>query len=712
MIVSVAVDVRAHTLFDYEADGPPGSLIGRRVRVPFRSKSEAGLVMEEKLSSDLPASKIRKVAEVYQDMPPLQPHMLDLIRFCAGYYHAPPGVAAATALPALFRRPSHTRLAQGWRLASDAAPAGKKAQEVIAFLQDGKCETAEVIKQNTGAGPSVLQRLRKSGVIERAYPLPPVADVPADKLPDLTPGQQAALDKASVGEQAYTPHLLFGETGSGKTEVYMRLADRALQQGGRALILTPEIHLTPQLEESFARRFPGRRVCVMHSALTDGERARRWLQSRMGMADIVLGTRSAVFAPQPDLRLIVVDEEHDDSYKQEEGLLFSARDVAVWRAKREKAALVCGSGTPALESYLNAQRKRYVLLRMASPARAGSKVDVALAEESGPLFHGMSQQFLDELGEALSTGGQALVFINRRGYSRALACRSCDWAAECDDCDCRMTWHKRRGRLICHRCGSSGPPPPACPECGTPLVPEGAGTQRIEEALNARFKPLSALRLDSDSLEQRGSFAALREKISSGEARLLVGTKIVGKGHNFPHLSFIGILNADAGLYSSDFRAEERLLMLLRQVIGRGTRNRRGCRVLVQTAKPDHPFYADLMSDDLDKCWKRLLLQRKRHNFPPFAHCALLRASALALPALAEFCKNARRQAMGVRPSDVTVWDAVPALAAKVAKRHQWQILVQSGRRSSLHRFLAAWRDRLPAAGKVRWSFDVDPIQI
>ncbi len=709
MIVSVAVNVRAFQLFDYAA--PAKGLLGRRVRVSFRNKTAMGIVMEERKTSAAPANiKIKPLLEVDEVMPPLPAAVLDLIRFCADYYHAPIGVAAAAAIPAVFRRSSKTVLANGYAAVDDNPPSDENARKVWTFLRQNGCQTAAIIHLETGVEEPALRRMCKKGALTRGHYWPPSAAVSPTPPPVLTDDQKNAVEAVKMND-GYAPYLLFGDTGAGKTEVYLQLAQKALAAGGQALVLTPEIHLTPQLESSFAERFPDKRLCVMHSALTDGERARRWLMAREGAADVVLGTRSAVFAPLPDLRLIVVDEEHDDSYKQGEGLLFSARDVAVWRARREKTTLVCGSATPSLESYENARRRRYHLLRMNARARQGH-LKAALAPETGALFHGMSQQFLGELSETLSAGGQALVFINRRGYSPMLACRRCEWAAACEACESRMTWHMRRGQLLCHRCGNTKVPPPTCAACGGPLAAKGAGTQRIEEALNARFAPLKAIRLDGDSLSRRDSFAELRKQIVSGEARLLVGTQIVAKGHDFPKLSFIGVLNADAGLWSADFRAEERLLMLLRQVIGRGTRNTGTCRVLIQTAYPDHPFYRDLLADDLRQCWKRLSEERRRMALPPFSHCALLRASSPSESQLRKFFSAARNNAGKCAPNEVRFFDPVPSPVAKVAGRFRWQLMAQSASRARLHQFLTEWRDSIVTVSGVRWSIDVDPSQI
>ena len=716
MIVAAAIDAPVHSLFEYRAADGGASLVGRRVGVMFGGRKAVGVVLEERERPSLPPEKIKPLLEVYDDMPPLPDSALALVRFCAAYYHAPIGVACAAMLPALFRRPSLAKTPSGYRLTESGEgipPRRTAARRVAAWLRDRGVQPAAAVREGANVSAAVLRTMLAEGWIARGAYLPPSPSSKEENEtpPELTSAQKEAL--AVCEKESELPCLLFGDTGAGKTEIYLRLAQKALTAGGQALILTPEIHLTPQLESSFVRRLPGRRVCVLHSGLTDSERAHRWLLALRGEADVVLGTRLAVFTPMPKLKFIAVDEEHDDSYKQEEGLLFSARDVAVWRAREQKAALVCGSATPSLESYENARRGRYRLARMRTRAAPGA-MQIDIAAETDSNYHGMSPPFLDALADVLRKEKQALVFVNRRGYSPGLCCRRCGWTAMCDGCDARMAWHRRLDKILCHRCGRSLFAPPKCKLCGGEMGAAGVGTQRIEEALNARFAPLKALRLDGDSLTGRDSFAALRRRIASGEERLLVGTQIIAKGHNFPKLSFIGILNSDAGLLSADFRAEERLLTLLRQVIGRGTRNPNGCRALIQTAQPEHPFYKELLADKPEECWRRLAKERQAAKWPPFSHCALLRASAAEEKKLRKFFAAAKKSADSIAAaagSEVTVYAPAPSPVAKVARRIRWQLLAQSARRPPLHQFLSEWRQTLPR-GQVRWSIDVDPAMI
>ena len=716
MIVSVAIDIPAFQLFDYIA--PSGeSLLGRRVRVNFKGKEVIGLVMEEGEESRAPSSKLKKVEEVLADLQPLPPAFLALAVFCSQYYMMPPGEVVAAMLPKVFRTVGSVRVPAGYQLVNtDMAHHRHRStvpKRVCEFLRDGECKTAKDIKAATGAGIAVLRRMLEDGVLERDYYWQPekTDDEEPEQPLHLTKAQQQAIAEIELNAD-YKPYLLFGDTGAGKTEVYLQLVEKTLAAGGQALVLTPEIHLTPQLEKSFVRRFSGRRICVLHSGLGDNERARNWMMALEGVADVVLGTRLAVFAPMPKLKLIVVDEEHDDSYKQEEGVIFSARDVAVWRAHYENIPLVCGSATPSLESFWNARRNKYTMIRMNARPRTG-RVDVSLVAEEGALFHGMTQRFVSELAGTLAYNRQALVFINRRGYAPVYKCTKCEWLEKCRACESFMTYHKQQDKLMCHRCGSARPARPRCSVCEGKMAPLGFGTQRVEEALKERFAPIVPLRLDSDAMAGRDKFQEARQRIVSGEAKLLIGTQIVAKGHNFPHLSFIGVLNADAGLWSADFRAEERLRMLLSQVIGRGTRNQNGCKVLIQTSNPMHPFYRELMSDDLESCWQRLSKERRRAKLPPFAFCALLRASSPVDAKLRGFFSKAHAAAERCKNIDVQMYDAVPSPMPKLANRWRWQMLAQSENRASLHKFLVEWREKIPpSGGDVRWHIDVDPVVI
>lgn len=708
----VAFNVRGQGLFDYHL--PPGAakdIVGRRVLAPLGRRRAVGIVMETAARSGIAAEKIKTLEHIYQDMPPLPPAILQLCRFCADYYHHPIGIAVFAALPAFFRRANTYTPPAGYRLAtgSPAPPLAGSAAAVHALLQQGATTVADI--RQTVANPyHALKKLQQLGLIERCH----VWDAPAAGAPAAAPAasrqQQQALDALQL-DSGFAPHLLFGATGSGKSEVYLRAAARVLQQGRQVLLLTPEIHLTPQLESHLRRRFPAQRIAVLHSSLADGERTRNWLMARAGEAGIVLGTRLAVFAPMPALGLIVVDEEHDDSFKQEEGgLIFSARNAAVWRAKNEGIPFIAGSATPALESMHNAQQGGWRLLPMTRRV-SGAPPRLEIISEGGNLYHGMESEFVRQLSGELAEGRQCLVFINRRGYAPTLLCRQCSRKHACHRCSSGMTVHRRRHVLCCHLCGHTVPLPAACAHCGGPVAPLGSGTQRIEEALKRLFPDARALRIDRDAASGGSPFAAAREDIESGRIQLLIGTQLIAKGHNLPALSLIGILNADAALAASDLRAEERLFALLSQVSGRGTRNPRGCRVLVQTALPEHPFYRELQHDDVNSCWQRLLAMRRQSGMPPFAHLALLRGRdknpARLKKSAGQIVAAARAQAHG---GGVQVFDAVAPPVEKVSGWHRLQILLYARRRRPLQDFLRRFVPQLPAGGG--WLVDVDPLSV
>ena len=505
----------------------------------------------------------------------------------------------------------------------------------------------------------------------------------------------------------FAPHLLFGATGSGKSELYMHAAEQVLAQGKQVLLLTPEIHLTPALESLLRRRFPARTIAVLHSRLTEGERARRWLMAHLGEADIVLGTRLATFTPMPRLGLIVVDEEHDDSFKQEEGgLLFSARDLAVWRAKQANIPYIAGSATPSLESTHNAQRGRWKLLPLPQRIHTAPP-SIHIVEEGPDTYHGMGAVFVRHLKQALAGGEQCLIFINRRGYAPALFCRQCHQSKKCDRCSSAMTVHRRRDILACHLCGATAPLRTTCAQCGGALTAAGSGTQRVEEALARLFPQVAALRIDSDA---SGTLHGNAEAIQSGAVQLLVGTQLIAKGHDFPKLSFIGILNADAALAAADLRAEERLFALLSQVVGRGTRNPAGCRALVQTRHPTHPFYRELQRDDVHACWQRLLAERRSAQMPPFAHLAVLRGKDKNCKRLETFMHNAVAEARRRAPRGVQVFDAVAPPVEKINHWHRRQMLMHARQRAPLQQFLRVYVGTLPAGAN--WTVEVDPLTV
>ncbi len=533
-------------------------------------------------------------------------------------------------------------------------------------------------------------------------------------VPELTAEQRHAVEEVSATFGTFSPWLLDGITGSGKTEVYFRLIEAAIARRAQTLLMVPEINLTPQLEARFLQRFPGMRLVSLHSGLSDGERCQRWLAAFAGDAQVVLGTRLSVFTPLPRLGLVIVDEEHDSSFKQQEGLRYSARDVAVFIARQRGVPIVLGSATPALESYHNALTGRFGHLHLSTrPAASPPQIRLIELRAAGQT-HGMSEPLLQAIRERLARGEQSLVFLNRRGFAPALVCRACGWAAQCSRCTARLVWHLRSARLRCHYCGHQEYLPPACPGCGNQdLKGLGQGTQRLEQALAGIFPDARILRIDRDSTRRKQSWQAMREDIHAERVDILVGTQMLAKGHDFPKLTLVAVVNPDSALFSADFRAAEKLFQQLMQVAGRAGRADLPGEALIQTQFPSHPLYQALQRHDYRIFADELLAERKRSGFPPFVHQALLRAEALSERAVMDFMAQAIRCA-AAHDGAVTLYDPVPAAIARIAGHHRAHLLVQSSSRGALQRFLSIWFAALTQnkSGRVRWSIDVDPIEL
>jgi primosomal protein N' (replication factor Y) len=660
-IVRVALDVPVARLFDYRAPEATSADLGCRVLVPFNRKRAVGVIVELAQSTAIPAERLKEVVRILRDMPPLAPEDLRLLRFASDYYHHPIG-------------------------------------EVV-----------------LGALPTRLRRVRERGRvrIETEAPGKTTAGGEATAAPLLTAEQAQAVSEIRAHMGTFRAFLLLGVTGSGKTEVYFHAIAAALNAGRQALVLVPEIALTPQLEALIQGRFPDTPAVSLHSGLAETERLEHWRAASSGRARIVLGTRLAVFAPLPALGLIVVDEEQDSSFKQQEGLRYSARDLAVVRARQRGVPIVLGSATPALETYHNAVTRRYALLTLDRRIGAPPPRITCIDTSAGKLQDGLSERLVTALRECIGRGEQALVFINRRGYAPVLMCRSCGWISCCQRCSARLVLHLPERRVCCHHCGHVSAPPVACPDCGNPdLAPVGQGTQRVEEALARLLPQARILRIDRDTTRRRRAWHAMRQRIQERDVDILVGTQILAKGHDFPHLNLVGVLNADSQLFSSDFRAAERLIALLTQVAGRAGRGGTRGEVLIQTEFPDHPLYAALREQDYRAFADAALAERRQAGFPPFVHQALLRAEAPRLATALHFLHAAQGVGRTLNGA-VTAYDPVPAALARRAGRERAQLLVQSASRSRLREFLGSWRDALASAltTRARWSIDVDPLE-
>ncbi|MDD2914614.1 MAG: primosomal protein N' [Gallionella sp.] len=732
-IVRVALDIPLPTLFDYTVAEGMAVGVGQRVVVPFGRRQIVGVVMERIAATDVPVERIKQVLRVLEDTVPLSAGLLDLLRFCSDYYRYPVGQVVLSALPIRLRfdKPVIAKQEKNFRLTPGGAvlnlddfPKRKVVQRrILAKLAAQPCNLAQLKSLSATVGKQ-LKELEGEGWVE-SYSSAPSLGLPLqgdasitqhtfDSVHTLTDEQQQAVDAvAQTGD--YACFLLHGITGSGKTEVYVHLMHRVLQRAGQILLLVPEINLTPQLEGYFRRRFPDVNLISLHSGLSEGERLHNWQQAQNGAAQIVLGTRLSVFAELPGLELIIVDEEHDSSFKQQDGLRYSARDVAIFRASQCGVPIVLGSATPSLESYLNAQSGRYRMLRLTGRALATARLPSmrCININQTVMHHGISENLLREIGQRIARKEQSLLFINRRGYAPVLMCGGCGWLSGCKHCAGKMVLHLSDRRLRCHHCGYQVRVPSACPDCGNAdLHPVGSGTQRVESVLQERFPDARILRVDRDSTRNKHAWKTMREQIHANEVDILVGTQMLAKGHDFPELTLVGVLNPDSALYSSDFRAAERLFAQLAQVAGRAGRADKPGEVLIQTAFPDHPLFRALQKHDFEGWAASQLVERQMAGFPPFMYQAMLRAEGRQETEVYAFLDQAHSSAVGLQHA-VEILGVVPAALPRRANHIRAQLLIQSAKRKDLQQFLRAWQpllDGLPAQ-KLRWSVDVDPLE-
>jgi len=682
-VLPVAVETPQHAALGALLDYACGEVLpaGSFVRVPLGQREVAGIVWSRPGDRRAEPGQLRTVAEVLEGLPPLAPRWLDLVDFAAAYYQRGVGELALAVLPPELRR-----------------------------LTDAQVQRriAKLMKQST----------------------PPAAVPEAAAGQPLTAAQEAAL--LALAEAGTTPVLLHGVTGSGKTEVYLRAAERTLQLGRQVLVLVPEINLTPQLEARFSARFPGRALVSLHSALTPAERLRHWMLAHVGRADLVLGTRLAVFASLPRLGLVVVDEEHDPSYKQQEGARYSARDLAVYRAHLEKVPVILGSATPSLESWQRAIDGRYRRVTMAERVAQARMprvrfVDItALPRASGQPPPALAPPLLEALQQRIARGEQSLLLLNRRGWAPVLHCGVCDWKSGCPHCSAWRVFHLGDRTLRCHHCGFTEAVPRACPTCGNlDIAPIGRGTEKLEHQIAEALPGARIGRIDADTTRARGELQARLAAVHAGEVDVLVGTQMVTKGHDFRRVTLVAAINPDGALFSSDFRAPERLFALLMQAAGRAGRDAEHAEhaeMWIQTAQPRHALFAALAANDFERFAAAQLDERRRAGLPPFTHLALLRAEARSAAAAEAFLQAARDEAAQTgHAAAVTLYAPVPPAVARVAGVERLQMLAESASRPALQRFLADWLPRLHGLrsshkeslkGLLRWAVDVDPLAI
>lgn len=717
VILRVALDVPLPKLFDYRCEDATRADIGYRALVPFGKRRLVGLIVDVAAESEVADSQLRPAERILRDAPRLPRDWLALAEFCSAYYHRPLGEVTAAALPPRLRtsRPLPPAVPLGYSLTSAghevlaAAPKRKKRlRALLGRLACGPASRPELARLGRGTG-KLLEEALASGWVAAVDP--PRTEARFDSVHELNPEQRHAVQAMRAGLDRFGVSLLFGITGSGKTEIYLQLIAEVLVRNRQALVLVPEIALTPALETAFRSRFPGAWVVVQTSAMSELHRTTAWLQAHSGRADIVLGTRLAVFTPLPHLGLIVVDEEQDTSFKQQEGVRYSARDLAIARGRAASVPVVLCSATPSLETYHHATTGKYRLVRLTRRAIGEAALPaIRLVDtRTHPPRDGFTSPLLESVALRLGRGEQSLIFLNRRGYAPVLACPACGWVRGCGRCSAHMVVHLAERRLRCHHCGLAEAIPRACPECGDPdLQAFGRGTQRVEASLANRFPQARILRLDRDAVGARNRLEDLLERAASAD--ILVGTQMLAKGHHFERLTLAGVLNPDSGLYSGDYRASERTFSLLQQVAGRAGRAALPGEVLIQTRYPGHPLYRSLVGHDFCGFAKTLLAERREAGFPPFVFEAALRAESPEAARAIQFLESAIALAPPAGTS-ISVFDPAPMSLARLAGMERAQVLLQSRSRPRLQTFLREWTAALYAmpAREVRWHLDVDP---
>jgi primosomal protein N' (replication factor Y) (superfamily II helicase) len=727
MILQIALDTPLRRVFDYlppaQFAGSGAPRLGVRVRVPFGRQRLIGILVGVIAESSVAASKLKAADEILDELPIVDPVTFDLLRWAAEYYHHPLGEVFAAALPVSLRAGQPAMQKTEWwslspagrqELSTPGNRRGARQRALLAWLSEQGRATADDIGK--AFKPAQLRALAARGWITSQGVAPDAAALelrPSEV--QLTAAQARCVAAVLASLPAFAAHLLYGVTGSGKTEVYLRVIAAAIAQGGQALVLVPEIALTPQLVDRFRRRFSAG-VVALHSGLTGIERRDAWRAAHNGQARIIIGTRSAVFTSLPKLALIVVDEEHDASYKQHEGFRYSARDLAVVRARRAGVPIVLGSATPSLETLENSATGRYAKHLLPQRPGAAQPPRIKLVDlRRHAADQGVSTPAMQAMEQHLNAGGQVIVFLNRRGYAPSLFCNACGWVAPCAHCDARMTLHRRAQQLRCHHCGAHGAIPAICGNCGQALNPVGQGTERVEETLARLFPEKPLARLDRDTASARGAIQTVLDRVHSGEARILVGTQMLTKGHHFPEVSLVVILDADQGLFASDFRATERLAQTITQVAGRAGREARAGEVLIQTEFPEHPLLNRLITEGYEGFAVSALEERREAGWPPYSRLAMLRAEAKDSVGLDAFLRAAVDSSRALHQAAVKVLGPASALIARRADHYRAHLLIETAARSSLQRFLKDWLplvEKLSGPPGLRWSIDVDPLEV
>ena len=731
-VVRVVIQRPIYKQLDYQCDLIPLPKVGCRLRVPLGNSVVTALLVESNVESEF--KNLKDVIEVLDDTPIIDGEMMALLQWASHYYFYPLGEVLFHALPVALRKGKQVPTLRLWQtnklgkiLDSEDLKRAPKQKAMLEFLQKGEVGEQALDNIFGKTWRSILKQLDKKELIEYRevdadYSLPKnIETIPTKNQVTLTDEQQQSVIKIEEYFQADKPKpiLLHGITGSGKTEVYLRAISRVLETGKQVLVLVPEIGLTPQLLYRFKEHYPQYSVATLHSGLADGERLRVWLGAKSGAINIIIGTRSAIFTPMKNIGTILIDEEHDASLKQQEGFLYQGRDMAIKRAHDLSIPVLLGSATPSLESLQNVNQKRYHYLRLRSRPGTSKRPEMIVQDiRALPLEAGISSLMMSEIRTHLQNSNQVMIFLNRRGFAPVLMCPSCGWHAVCDHCEMGMTYHASERKVICHHCSTEEFVKPTCPEChSNKLTTQGQGTERIEQVLNSHFPETPVIRIDRDSTSKKGSLEKKLQQVYKGEPVILIGTQMLTKGHDFPKLTLVGILDVDQALFSTDFRAQERLAQQVLQVSGRAGRGEQKGRVVLQTSQPEHPLLIALLSKGYSQVSQDILSERKLWHYPPYGAQALVRVSAnnenAGMNFLNKFVLQLRSEVPEFVEGGVELLGPIPSPLAKRASRYRFQLLISSNQRGQLHATIEKILPhliQLRRTGGVRWVVDIDPL--
>ena len=728
MHVVLPVPVRSH--FDYllpDNQITDQALEGKRVLVPFgKNRKKVGLIIGQSNLSDIQPDKLKAIENVIDEAPLLNGKQLSLLQWISNYYLAPIGELIFSSLPPLLKLGHKLEIKREvfWQVSASGRTTDKsklsRAKKQLAILEflsnlDEACSRSDLNDQfHDWRNPT--NELIKKGLVEKIERDYSHVNHQSDSIDiTLNPEQQSAFELIQKGLATYDRFLLDGVTGSGKTEIYIKVIQEAIQQGKQALVLVPEIGLTPHFITRFRKRINAE-IVLVHSGLTDNERLQAWIKAKNGTAKVIIGTRSAVWTPMKSPGVFIVDEEHDPSYKQQEGIRYSAKDVAILRSRDEKATIILGSATPSLESLHNVVKNKLSRITLKTRVENAQPPKFKLIDLRGKKIHGaLSDELIQSIRSVISDKKQVLLFQNRRGYSPVQMCHECGWIHNCDRCDIPLTFHKHINRLLCHHCGTQRPQGDACHECNsTEIIPVGHGTERLFETLSDLFPDANILRIDGDTTRRKGAMNAFTDKILSGEIDILVGTQMLAKGHHFPNVTLVGIIDADMGLYSNDFRAGEKMGQMITQVSGRAGRASHPGTVMIQTHYPDHPLIKLLIENDYNHFAQIQLAERKMVNLPPYIYQVLLRAEGYEIDQPLNFLRQSEKKLKNMT-DNLEIFGPFPSPIEKRRGRYRFHLLIHSEKRSELQKYMHEWVNKLEQikiGNKVRWSLDVDPIDL